>query len=104
MLPKRESLKEGESIDSTEKPFKELTKAPGVPSYESEVRAVIRRHLEAVAAIERDRLGSITGVKRGSADWPQVMLAGHMDEVGFVVSLITDEGFIRIIASVSSIG
>ncbi len=84
-------------MDSTEKLFKELTKAPGVPGYESEVRAVIRRHLEAIATIERDRLGSIIGVKRGSEDSPRVMLAAHMDEVGFMVSLITDEGFIRFV-------
>ena len=69
-------------MDATEKLFKELTEAPGVPGYESEVRAVIRRHLEAVAEIKQDKLGSIIGVKRGAADSPRVMLAGHMDEVG----------------------
>jgi putative aminopeptidase FrvX len=84
-------------MDSTEKLFKELTEVPGVPGYESEVRAVIRRHLEPVAKIQHDKLGSIIGVKRGSADSPRVMLAGHMDEVGFMVSLITDEGFIRFV-------
>jgi putative aminopeptidase FrvX len=84
-------------MDSTEKLFKELTEAPGVPGYESEIRALIRRNLEPVAQIERDKLGSIIGMKRGSADAPRVMLAGHMDEVGFMVSLITDEGFIRFV-------
>ena len=84
-------------MDSTEKLFKELTEVPGVPGYESEVRAVLRRHLEPVAKIQHDKLGSIIGVKRGSADSPRVMLAGHMDEVGFMVSLITDEGFIRFV-------
>ena len=82
-------------MDSTEKLFKELTEASGVSGYESEVRAAIHRHLEPVARIEQDKLGSIIAVKRGMADSPRVMLAGHMDEVGFMVSLITDEGFIR---------
>jgi len=84
-------------MDATEKLFKELTEAPGVPGYESEVRAVIRRHLETVAEIERDKLGSIIGISKGKTDAPRVMLAGHMDEVGFMVSLITDEGFIRFV-------
>jgi endoglucanase len=84
-------------MDSTEKLFKELTEAAGVSGYEGEVRAIIRRHLEPVARIEHDKLGSIIGVKRGSADAPRVMLAGHMDEVGFMVSLITNEGFIRFV-------
>jgi putative aminopeptidase FrvX len=84
-------------MDSTEKLFQELTEAPGVPGYESEIRAIIRRHLEPVAEIKQDKLGSIIGMKRGTADSPRVMLAGHMDEVGFMVSLITDEGFIRFV-------
>jgi putative aminopeptidase FrvX len=84
-------------VDSTEKLFQELTEVAGVPGYEGEARAAIRRHLEPVARIEHDKLGSIIGVKRGSADAPRVMLAGHMDEVGFMVSLITDDGFIRFV-------
>ncbi len=84
-------------MDATEKLFKELTEACGVPGYESEARAAIRQHLDPVATIEQDKLGSIIGVKRGAADSPRVMLAGHMDEIGFMVSLITDEGFIRFV-------
>jgi putative aminopeptidase FrvX len=84
-------------MDATELLFKELTEAPGVPGYEGQVRGLIRKHLEPVAKIEQDKLGSIIAVKRGSEDSPRVMLAGHMDEVGFMVSLITDEGFIRFV-------
>jgi len=84
-------------MDGTEKLFKELTEASGVPGYENEVRAIIRKHLKPIAEIQQDKLGSIIGVKRGSSDSPRVMLAGHMDEVGFMVSLITDEGFLRFV-------
>lgn len=84
-------------MDATERLFQELTEVPGVSGYEHEVRAAIRRHLEPVASIEHDRLGSIIGRQRGTADSPRVMLAGHMDEVGFMVSLITDDGFIRFV-------
>jgi len=84
-------------MDATEQLFKELTEASGVPGYESEVRAIIRQHLESVAQIEHDKLGSIIAAKRGTTLSPRVMLAAHMDEVGFMVSLITDEGFIRFV-------
>ncbi|MGQ9492865.1 MAG: M42 family metallopeptidase [Anaerolineae bacterium] len=84
-------------MDSTEKLFQDLTEAAGVPGYEGEVRAVIRRYLQPMTRIEQDKLGSIIGVKRGSTDKPRVMLASHMDEVGFMVSLITDDGFIRFV-------
>ncbi|MBO8142435.1 MAG: M42 family metallopeptidase [Firmicutes bacterium] len=56
----------------------------------------MERHLTPVVdQITRDRLGSVIGKKRGTADGPRVMLAGHLDEVGFMVSMITDDGFIR---------
>ncbi len=84
-------------MDSTERLFQELTEAPGVSGYEHEVRAAIRRHVEPVATIEQDKLGSIIAAQRGTVQSPRVMLAGHMDEVGFMVSLITDDGFIRFV-------
>ena len=84
-------------MDRTEKLLKELTEAPGVSGYESEIRKIMRRHLEPVATIEQDRMGSIIGVQRGTQENPRIMLAGHMDEVGFMVKLITKEGFIKFV-------
>ena len=84
-------------MDRTEALLKEITEAPGVPGYEGEVRAVIRRHLEGIATIEQDKMGSIICKKVGLADSPKVMLAGHMDEIGFMVKLITEEGFIKFV-------
>lgn len=81
--------------DSTVELLRELTEASGVPGYEHEVREIIRRHLRDITTIEQDRLGSIVCRKDGEADRPRVMLAGHMDEIGFLVKLITDEGFIK---------
>ena len=84
-------------MDQTEALFKEITEVPGVPGYEGEVRAVIRRHLEEITTIEQDKMGSIICKKAGLADSPKVMLAGHMDEIGFMVRLITKEGFIKFV-------
>jgi endoglucanase len=84
-------------MDETEALFKELTEAPGVPGYEGEVRAIIRRHLEPLTTIERDRMGSIIGKKVGQGERPRIMLASHMDEIGFMVKLITKDGFLRFV-------
>jgi putative aminopeptidase FrvX len=76
--------------------LKILTEADGVPSYEGEVKRIVEQYLLPLSSeIKRDRLGSIVGKKVGNADGPRVLLAGHLDEVGFMVTHITDQGFIR---------
>ncbi|SNB52507.1 M42 family metallopeptidase [Thermoflexus hugenholtzii] len=73
--------------------LKVLTEAHGVPGYEAEVREVMRRLLEGLGEIEQDNIGSLI-CRRGEGG-PRVMLAAHMDEIGFMVKHITPEGFIR---------
>lgn len=76
--------------------FRTLTELPGAPGFEHEVRKFVRTQLEPVSdEIIQDRLGSIFGVKRGDAEGPVVMVAGHMDEVGFMVISITPKGMVR---------
>jgi putative aminopeptidase FrvX len=84
-------------VDQTEKLLKEITEASGVPGYEGDVRVIMRRYLEDVASIEQDKMGSFIGKHVGSSEHPRVMLAGHMDEIGFMVRLITKEGFIKFV-------
>ena len=81
--------------DETLELLRELTEAPGVSGYEQEVREIIRKHLQNITVIEQDRLGSIVCRKDGKNEIPRIMIAGHMDEIGFIVKLITDEGFIK---------
>lgn len=76
--------------------FKTLTELPGAPGNEHAVRNYMRSELEKYAdEIVQDHLGSIFGVRKGPTDGPTIMVAGHMDEVGFMVSQITDNGMIR---------
>lgn len=82
-------------MDASEKLLKELTEAPGVPGFERAVRAVIRRYVEPLGEIEQDKIGSL--ICRLDGDGPKVMLAGHMDEIGFMVRQITKEGFIKFV-------
>jgi endoglucanase len=82
-------------MDSIEQLLKDLTEAHGVPGYETPVRAVVRQYMETLGDLSQDKLGSIICTKAGTSNLPRVMLAGHMDEIGFMVKHITKEGFIK---------
>ncbi len=82
-------------MDKIAQRLKVLTEAHGVPGYEAPVRTLIRKYLEGLGEISQDGLGSLVCRKPGSAEAPRVMLAAHMDEVGFMVKHITKEGFIK---------
>ena len=79
----------------TRRMLKDLTDAPGVPGFEEEIRKVIRKYLPKGVKTSCDALGSLLCEKAGSADRPRIMIPGHMDEIGFMVKVITDDGFIR---------
>ncbi len=82
-------------MDETTELLKRVTEAHGVPGYETEVRAVLRELMEPLGEVAQDKLGSLICHQVG--DGPKVMLAGHMDEIGFMANHITDEGFIKFI-------
>ncbi|KZE39780.1 peptidase M28 [Bhargavaea cecembensis] len=76
--------------------FKTLTELPGAPGNEHAVRKYMRQELEKYSdEVIQDRLGGVFGVRHGGEGSPKIMVAGHMDEVGFMVSAITDNGMIR---------
>lgn len=78
------------------KMMKELTEVDGVPGFEREVRAKMNDYLAPLSdEIVRDRLGGILGKKVGQADGPKVLVAGHLDEVGWMVTYITKKGFLK---------
>lgn len=74
--------------------FKTLTELQGVPGDEHRVRKFMEKEMKPYAdELIYDNLGGIFGIKHG--DGPRVMVAGHMDEVGFMVTQITKNGMIR---------
>ena len=75
--------------------LKELTEASGVSGYEGEARELMRKYLSPLGELSQDKLGSLICRKAGASGQPRIMLAGHMDEIGFMVKLITKEGFIH---------
>jgi putative aminopeptidase FrvX len=76
--------------------LKDLTDAKGIPGNEREVREVMRRYIEPYADdITQDHLGSLVAKKVGKADGPKIMVAGHLDEIGFMVTQIDEKGFLK---------
>ncbi|MGN7469690.1 M42 family metallopeptidase [Brevibacillus sp. SAFN-007a] len=72
-----------------------LTQAPGAPGFEGSVRAIMREYISTYTnEFVYDNLGSMFGVMRGDETGPKIMVAGHMDEVGFMVTRISDQGFL----------
>lgn len=84
-------------MDSTEVLLKELTEVMGISGFEGDVAKAIATHLKPLTKISYDRLGSVLCRKDGTSQSPKIMLAAHMDEVGFIVKQITKEGFIKFI-------
>ena len=84
-------------MDSIEQLLKELTETHGVPGYESPIRAVVRNYMGPLGGLSQDKVGSVICEQKGQAAAPRVMLAGHMDEIGFMVKQVTKEGFIKFI-------
>jgi putative aminopeptidase FrvX len=85
-------------MDETATMLKRLSEAHGVSGYEREIREVIKEYLEPYATtLSQDRLGSIIAERVGISSGPRIMLAGHMDEIGFMVKSVTSDGFIRFI-------
>ena len=83
-------------LDDTLKMLKELTDANGIAGNERAPREVMKNYIQPFAdEIETDNLGSLIAKKVGDPDGPKIMVAGHLDEVGFMVSQIDDKGFIK---------
>jgi putative aminopeptidase FrvX len=85
-------------MDNTLQLLKELTEAHGISGYEAPVRAVVRKYFEPLGMLTQDKIGSLICQKTGTSSTPRVMLAGHMDEIGFMVKHITKEGFIYFVS------
>jgi endoglucanase len=72
-----------------------LTQAPGVAGHEDKVREVVVAALRSIVdEIRVDALGNVIATRTGKGG-PRIMLAAHMDEIGFLIKYIDDKGFLR---------
>lgn len=75
--------------------LKNICEAPGVSGFEQRIRSLILDELEGlVDETSIDNMGNVIAIKRGN-ERKKVMIAAHMDEIGFIVNHIDEEGFLR---------
>jgi len=76
--------------------LKELCESAGVSGREDQLRYMVKDALfPLVDTIDVDVMGNVIGHKRGKGD-RKVMIAAHIDEIGFLVKYIEDKGFLRL--------
>lgn len=74
--------------------LKKLSTVAGVPGNEKKVSQLISNEIKPyVDEVKYDNLGSVISIKKHTG--PKVMIAGHMDEIGLLVTQITKDGFIK---------
>lgn len=73
-----------------------ICEAPGAPGYEQKIRQLILTELAGLADdIRTDNMGNIIALKKGRSAAKKTMAAAHMDEIGFIVTHVDDQGFVR---------
>ncbi len=78
--------------------LKKTCEVAGAPGFEERVRnMVIQKMKPVVDDLQVDNMGNVITIKKGSKnpDGKKVMIAAHMDEIGFIVTHIDDKGFVR---------
>ncbi len=77
--------------------LKEITEAPGISGFEDQIKTLLIKKMQGLAEVSYDKIGSVIFKKTGSKSGPKIMLASHMDEIGFMVKTITGEGFLKFV-------
>ncbi|SHO64206.1 M42 family metallopeptidase [Algoriphagus zhangzhouensis] len=78
--------------------LKQICEIAGAPGFEKRVRDLVVDLVTPLAdEVKTDNLGNVIAIKRGKSnpDGKRVMVAAHMDEIGFIVTHINDNGFLR---------
>lgn len=77
--------------------LKELCQTPAIPGREQALIDIMVRELRKTCdQVEIDAIGNVLGYRKGTKPGARkVMIAAHMDEIGFVVSHIDKNGFLR---------
>lgn len=76
--------------------LKEICEIAGAPGYEQRIRKlVIEKVTPFVDEIKINNMGNVYAIKKGKSQEKKVMVGAHMDEIGFMVTHIDENGFVR---------
>ncbi|HAJ69885.1 MAG: glutamyl aminopeptidase [Alkalibacterium gilvum] len=84
---------------NTKELIKKTTQLQGTSGFEHNIRTFMREEMSPfVDELDYDGLGGVFGVKHSeNKEAPKLMVAAHMDEVGFMVSSITKNGLMKVL-------
>lgn len=75
--------------------LEQICQTPGAPGFEKQIRdLVIQEVTPLVDEVRVDNMGNVYAIKKGNGS-KKVMVGAHMDEIGFIVTHIDDQGFVR---------
>lgn len=75
--------------------LKSLTDVNGISGHEMQVKSLMKDYLTPVSDdIVEDQLGGIFGKKNATHGTKSLMISGHLDEIGFIVTQIDEQGYI----------
>ena len=76
--------------------LKLLVETPSPSGYEHNVQKLVRDRIQPWCdSVRTDVMGNVFGIINPESR-PRIMLAGHCDQIGFIVNYITDDGFLHI--------
>ncbi|HRI02000.1 MAG TPA: M42 family metallopeptidase [Saprospiraceae bacterium] len=74
----------------------QICELPGAPGFEKEIRNFLITRLQGHCdSLDIDNMGNLIALKKGRDNSQKLLLTAHMDEIGFIVQHIDEEGFIR---------
>lgn len=75
--------------------LKEISETPGAPGFETKIRELVIKQVKPyVDKISTDNLGNVIAYRKGN-ERKKILVAAHMDEIGFIINHIDENGFLR---------
>jgi putative aminopeptidase len=82
--------------DALKATLRDLSTLHGVSGFEQQLVEYFRKRVTGlVDEVQVDRYGNVTAIRRGQQERPRLMLAAHLDEIGFIVKAVDERGFLR---------
>jgi tetrahedral aminopeptidase len=76
--------------------LKEICEVAGAPGFEQRIREMVIKEVSPlVDNVSIDNMGNVTAFVKGKDSSKKIMIAAHMDEIGFIITHIDDQGFAR---------
>ena len=75
--------------------LKQISEVSGPSGFEHRVKDMLKERLAGFTEVGNDKIGSVIFKKQGSSENPRIMMASHMDEIGFMVKHITKDGYLK---------